>query len=251
VACAAGSPTSPGGLTPWGTSASSASYDGQWTGTTSQGTEITFAVSAKKVTAVTVAYNFNGCSGVKTLSNVDISLADDPTGSSVAVYSSGPTGGPDQTLFDFRFTRSGATGSVTFFGYSGCGNGRATWTGFTESIPPFNFEGQWSGTTSQGTAIAFTVSSAQTVTALTLGYAFGGCSGTKTFSDLSAAVYPSGPGPTFAYATIAPDGASFTEEVIGTFASNAVASGVVLLSGYPGCGNPNVVVSAIWTAARH
>lgn len=45
--------------------------------------------------------------------------------------------------------------------------------------------GQWSGTTSQGMPIAFSVSQDEMVTTITLGYRFNSCSGTQTFSDLN------------------------------------------------------------------
>jgi hypothetical protein len=51
-----GSPAAP-------SSGGSSGYDGQWSGTTFQGARITFTVAAQKVTAITVGYNFNGCSG--------------------------------------------------------------------------------------------------------------------------------------------------------------------------------------------
>ena len=55
------------------TTPSSAALDGQWTGTTSQGTPITFTVSSdQKVTAISVGYSFNGCSGVQTFSNLNL-----------------------------------------------------------------------------------------------------------------------------------------------------------------------------------
>src|SRR5436190_23625341 len=51
-------------------------------------------------------------------------------------------------------------------------------------------EGQWSGTTSQGTPVGFTVSADQRVTAITVGYRFGGCAGTQTFDNLSLETAP-------------------------------------------------------------
>src|SRR5438046_1264923 len=58
------------------TTPSSATLDGQWSGTTSQGTPITFTVSSdQKVTDITVGYSFNGCSGVQTFSNLNLETA--------------------------------------------------------------------------------------------------------------------------------------------------------------------------------
>src|SRR5262245_60873015 len=50
--------------------------------------------------------------------------------------------------------------------------------------------GQWRGTTSQGSPIEFTISQDEKVTSITIGYNFNGCSGVKTFPDLSLATAP-------------------------------------------------------------
>jgi hypothetical protein len=50
--------------------------------------------------------------------------------------------------------------------------------------------GQWSGTTTQGMPIAFTVSSDEAVTTITVAYSFNSCSGTQTFSNLSVPTAP-------------------------------------------------------------
>src|SRR5688572_11814170 len=51
---------------------------GQWTGTTEQGTPITFTVSADEIlTTITVGYRFNGCSGTQTFSNLTVATAPD------------------------------------------------------------------------------------------------------------------------------------------------------------------------------
>jgi hypothetical protein len=53
---------------------------GQWSGSTTQGTPISFTVSAaERVTSITVAHNFGGCSGTQTFSNLDIATAADVT----------------------------------------------------------------------------------------------------------------------------------------------------------------------------
>ena len=79
-----------------------------------------------------------------------------------------------------------------------------------------DYNGQWSGTTLQGRPVAFTVSSNH-VTAITVGYSFGGCSGSKTFANLNVEIFDvSGPGGQttpnlpkgFAYGSGAPDGSS-------------------------------------------
>jgi len=45
--------------------------------------------------------------------------------------------------------------------------------------------GEWSGSTSQGAEIRFTVSPDQKVTTITIGHDFDGCSGQQTFSNLA------------------------------------------------------------------
>ena len=77
--------------------------------------------------------------------------------------------------------------------------------GPTTPSPSAGYEGQWSGTTFQGRPISFTVSPDQKVTAITLGYSFGNCSGTHTFSNLNLDIarppnpLSPQPGPGFGY----------------------------------------------------
>src|SRR5262245_36687085 len=67
--------------------------------------------------------------------------------------------------------------------------------GPTNPTPPgaSSHAGEWAGTTFQGQPISFTVSSAQRVTAISVGYAFSGCSGVETFADLDVAISTSPP----------------------------------------------------------
>ena len=52
------------------------SYEGQWTGTTAQGKTVTFTISPdENVTAITIGYEFNGCSGTQTFSSLSLSIA--------------------------------------------------------------------------------------------------------------------------------------------------------------------------------
>src|SRR6266566_47373 len=57
---------------------------------------------------------------------------------------------------------------------------------------PLNFAGDWAGTTSQGRAITFTVSSDLIITRLSVDYAFGGCTGSLTVSPNVALLNTSG-----------------------------------------------------------
>src|SRR6267142_4658669 len=111
-----------------------------------------------------------------------------------------------------------------------------------QSSPPMpspgaapGYDGQWSGTTSQGRPITFAVSSDQKVTAITVGYNFNGCSGSKTFSNLALdngtppnSFVPSA-GPGFGYGSGPPDGPNYTQ-VYGAFSSNASATGSAIFS---------------------
>ena len=105
------------------------------------------------------------------------------------------------------------------------------------------YDGQWDGTTSQG-PVVFSVS-ANHVTAVTVGYAFGRCSGSKTFSNLNVEIVQTTPNsPGFAYGSGAPDGSSV--QIQGFFRSNTTADGVVVFAEYPGCGDG----FGLWTATK-
>jgi hypothetical protein len=116
---------------------------------------------------------------------------------------------------------------------------------------PSGYAGQWSGTTSQGRPIAFTVSETQKVTAITIGYSFNGCSATNTFTDLSLDIgsppnpaAPS-PGPGFGFGSGPPDGPNYTQ-IYGSFTSSTTATGSAIFLAYSGCGN----AAAAWSATR-
>jgi hypothetical protein len=114
------------------------------------------------------------------------------------------------------------------------------------------FNGQWSGTTSRAWPVTFTVSSDH-VTEITVAYDFGGCSGSKTFSNVNVEIFEvTGPGgqtppnspSAFAYGSGAPDGSSV--QIQGFFRSNTTADGIVLFAEYPGCGDG----VGLWTATK-
>jgi hypothetical protein len=120
-----------------------------------------------------------------------------------------------------------------------------------------SLEGQWSGTTAQGTPISFTVSADQKVTAITIGYRFSGCAGTQTFTSLSLETAPNvicvpGPCPasltsfrSFNYANGPLEGPATS--VNGLFSTTSSAEGQLTFRDYPGCGSATGVG---WTAAR-
>ena len=126
-------PTSP--------SASSLSV-GRWSGTTAQGTPITFTVSSDEVlTAIAVGYNFNGCSGTQTYSNLNVPTAPEvtcipgPCSGTIAThrafaYSGGSRGTGPSTNFNGLFLPGArAQGLVSFRNYPGCGTAAGVeWT---------------------------------------------------------------------------------------------------------------------------
>jgi hypothetical protein len=122
----ASSPTTPAG--------GATRYDGQWKGTTSQGRPITFAVSLEqKVTAITVGYSFNGCSGLNTFSNLNLDIGNTPNPATTLGpgfgFGSGAPDGPNYTQVYGSFSsNTTASGSVVFGAYPGCGNGGGIWT---------------------------------------------------------------------------------------------------------------------------
>jgi hypothetical protein len=133
-------------------------------------------------------------------------------------------------------------------GLSGCGSSVTP----TTPTAGAGYDGQWSGTTSQGRPIAFTVSSDQKVTAITVGYSFNGCSGLNTFPNLNLDIgYPPNPaapsaGPGFGYGSGPPDGPNYTQ-IYGSFSSNTAATGSVVFGAYAGCGNG----IGIWSARKN
>ena len=122
---------------------------------------------------------------------------------------------------------------------------------------PLVYDGEWNGTTSHGRSMTVIVSPDQKVTSITVEYTFNGCSGSKTFSNLSLTIArsqpppgnPQAPGPFdnpgFGFGSGAPDGPDFTQ-VYGAFTSSQTATGSVVFGGYSGCGNGG----AIWTATK-
>jgi hypothetical protein len=119
--------------------------------------------------------------------------------------------------------------------------------------------GDWTGTTSQGTSISFTVSSTERVTAITVGYDFSGCSGTKTFGFLDVAINTA---PRELVGLLPPgteqfagfnfrDGAQSAPnatQVVGVLKSETAASGAVSFENYADC--PDGSEGATWNATK-
>jgi hypothetical protein len=131
------------GCGPTSTTRPSASLDyaGRWTGPTSQGGTITFAVSSEwKVVAIGVDYNLNGCSGTAALSGLALEVSR-PELAPGSPNAGGPfdnpsfgtgnvgLGQPDFVGVSGSFTSGDtARGVLTLGQFRGCGSGTATWT---------------------------------------------------------------------------------------------------------------------------
>jgi hypothetical protein len=118
--------------------------------------------------------------------------------------------------------------------------------------------GEWTGTTTQGMPIALVVAANETVTTITIGYDFNGCTGSHTFEDLNVPTAPNLtciPGPcsgiqesyrAFGYSTGSPAAGPVTQ-INGLFLPGDQAKGQAVFSSYPGCGT---TPPAEWTAVR-
>ena len=128
IACSSGSVTAPGGV--------ERVYTGEWTGATSQGTTITFSVSAPNiVTSITIAHNFNGCRDTQKFSGLSLGIGESglpgrmPTSSRPGFgFGSGSPEAPNFVQVTGQFTSSHvANGTVTFLNFGACGNAAAIW----------------------------------------------------------------------------------------------------------------------------
>ena len=129
MACSSGSVTAPGGL--------QRAYTGEWTGATSQGTTITFSVSAPNiVTSITIGHNFNGCRDTQMFSGLSVGIGESglpgrmPTPSNPGFgFGSGSPEAPNFVQVTGQFTSSqAANGTVTFLNFENCGNAVAQWS---------------------------------------------------------------------------------------------------------------------------
>jgi hypothetical protein len=116
---------------------------GQWSGTTDQGRPITFTVTADdKVTSISLGYNFNGCSGSQTYSNLSIDIKPTvtcipgPCPPGLTSYRSLQHGdgdfiqGPYTQISGFLAEIQGnftAEGAASFRNYPGCGSAVTAW----------------------------------------------------------------------------------------------------------------------------
>jgi hypothetical protein len=121
-----------------------------------------------------------------------------------------------------------------------------------------SYAGQWSGTTAQGRMVAFTISADETITTITLGHDFNGCSGTQTFSGLSLTIAPRVecipapcPGMLTSYRAFGYTSGDRIEgpstSVNGLFTSSERAEGTANFRGFQGCGD---AIGVMWSATR-
>ena len=119
-------------------------------------------------------------------------------------------------------------------------------------------EGQWTGTTAQGKAVTFTISSDENVTSITIGHEFNGCSGTQTFSSLSLSIAPDvrcipAPCPNqlssyraFSYLSGNPiEGPATSLNAV--FTSAERVEGLANFHLFPGCGS---AMGVVWSATK-
>lgn len=96
------------------------------------------------------------------------------------------------------------------------------------------YAGEWRGTTFQGEPFSFTVSPAQKVTGIAIGYRFSGCSGVETFPTLDLTINASPP--FFGHsAGSVPGGRAVSLEVF--FQSDRTAFALASFYGPPSCGS--------------
>jgi hypothetical protein len=119
-------------------------FSGQWSGVTQQGQPITFTISAEeKVTSIVVGYNFNGCSGTQTYSNLALEIkpqiecipapcpADLSSYRSIAHDTGDPFQGPSTSIRGFFTQNQGlfmGQGAAYFRNYPGCGTAQTGWS---------------------------------------------------------------------------------------------------------------------------
>jgi len=127
LACSGpGTPTSPPGVM--------ATYQGEWSGMTSQGMRISFTVADQKVTSISVGYNFNGCTGTHAFPNLNLVIGYPPNPSAPYPgpgfgFGSGAPDAPNYTQVYGTFGSStAASGSLVFGDYAGCGNSLGIWS---------------------------------------------------------------------------------------------------------------------------
>ena len=115
------------------------------------------------------------------------------------------------------------------------------------AAPTPGYGGEWSGTTSQGAPITFSVSSAEKLTKITVGHSFNGCTGSNSLAPDVALERSSVPvGVAILDYESAPPGTPNRMLFHFLFSSSTIASGMVTFAEFTGCGT----VNSPWTATR-
>jgi|SRR5688572_14783619 len=110
-------PTAPSTMAP-----SAPGYAGEWSGTTFQGQQISFSVSAdNKVTALSVGYVFSGCSGVERLSGLNETISD-PTTGGFSQFARTLADGRTISVTIVFVADQIASGGLGFYGAPSCGS---------------------------------------------------------------------------------------------------------------------------------
>jgi hypothetical protein len=123
---------------PFGTSSLSV---GEWSGTTSQGMPIALTVDTSDLlTAITLGYDFNGCSGTHVFEDLAVRTAPDvmcfpgpcpPRAGSTRAFGFADgtiAGGPYTQINGVFLPRDQARGQIVFRDYPGCGNATVEWS---------------------------------------------------------------------------------------------------------------------------
>jgi len=121
------------------------------------------------------------------------------------------------------------------------------WCACAPSRPtPLDFSGNWSGTTSQGRAIGFTVTPDLRVTGVTVEYAFGGCSATVDIPGAAPLFNTSATAD--AVISYVPSGLNGPNRIVVNFLFPSItnANGTIQFINVSTCGNAN----ATWTATK-
>jgi hypothetical protein len=118
--------------------------------------------------------------------------------------------------------------------------------------PTASMAGTWSGMTFQGRSIAFTISQANQLSALSLGYEIDTCSGIASFTNLAIPLFSvSGTGAmAFAYGGTLPDRTEVGLSVQGYSLPDHTVAGSVIVYGLRSCGTSESVAGPFHATRR-
>jgi hypothetical protein len=142
-----------------------------------------------------------------------------------------------------------AAATIALIGSISCSGGS---TSPTPTSTAGGLAGTWSGTTFQGRSIAFTISPANQLTALTVGYEIDTCSGVASFTNLASPLFPV-PGTTtmaFGHGGTLPDRSEVSVSVQGYSLPDNTVAGTVAVFGRPTCGTSESVAGLFHATRR-